>query len=294
MSEKPVTIDQDDDEDEKQQSRQPITVHHLPAQRKAKPPAEKKTAGQIVAQAKLLQNVMEQVMRPDVHYGIIPGTDKPALYKAGSEVLLTTFRVAVIPEIFDLSDNDCVKYRVLAHGVHQVTGVTLGVGVGECSTNEEKYRWRAAVCQEEYDETDDEKRRIKWKKGYQNNPPQRLLQVRTEPADLANTVLKMAKKRAQIDLTLTATGASDIFTQDIDEEGNLVPRADAPQPARQQRASSTGTGSGRKATDKQVDFMQKKLDESSKDIEDLKEKFSVDSLAEVTMDQVNAVLDWLK
>jgi hypothetical protein len=34
---------------------------------------------------------------------------------------------------------------------------------------------------------------------------------------MANTVLKMAKKRAQIDLTLTATAASDVFTQDIED-----------------------------------------------------------------------------
>ena len=36
-------------------------------------------------------------------------------------------------------------------------------------------------------------------------------------ADVYNTVLKMAKKRAHIDAMLTATAASDIFTQDLDE-----------------------------------------------------------------------------
>jgi ribosomal protein L12E/L44/L45/RPP1/RPP2 len=37
------------------------------------------------------------------------------------------------------------------------------------------------------------------------------------PADVYNTVLKMAKKRAQVDATLTATGTSDLLTQDIEE-----------------------------------------------------------------------------
>jgi len=37
------------------------------------------------------------------------------------------------------------------------------------------------------------------------------------PADQYNTVLKMAKKRAYVDATLSATAASDIFTQDIEE-----------------------------------------------------------------------------
>jgi len=34
---------------------------------------------------------------------------------------------------------------------------------------------------------------------------------------VANTILKMAKKRAQVDAVITATAASDIFTQDIED-----------------------------------------------------------------------------
>ncbi len=37
------------------------------------------------------------------------------------------------------------------------------------------------------------------------------------PADDYNTVLKMAKKRALVDAVLTATAASDIFTQDLED-----------------------------------------------------------------------------
>jgi hypothetical protein len=36
-------------------------------------------------------------------------------------------------------------------------------------------------------------------------------------ADVYNTVLKMAKKRALVDATITACAASDIFTQDMEE-----------------------------------------------------------------------------
>ncbi|WP_418719751.1 hypothetical protein [Bilophila wadsworthia] len=38
------------------------------------------------------------------------------------------------------------------------------------------------------------------------------------PADYYNTCLKMAKKRALVDAVLTCTAASDIFTQDIEDE----------------------------------------------------------------------------
>jgi hypothetical protein len=42
------------------------------------------------------------------------------------------------------------------------------------------------------------------------------------PADYYNTVLKMAKKRAHVDAILTATAASDIFTQDIEDMPEVI------------------------------------------------------------------------
>ena len=41
------------------------------------------------------------------------------------------------------------------------------------------------------------------------------------PADFYNTCLKMAKKRGLVDAVLTSTAASDIFTQDIEEDPDL-------------------------------------------------------------------------
>lgn len=173
------------------------------------------TAVDIRAQVNLVQDVMKAVMRQDVHYGIIPGCKQPSLFKAGSEVLLTTFRIAVSVEVEDLSTDDCIRYRVRTIGTHQGSGVVVGEGIGECSSNEGKYKWRRCYVKQEFDATPENRRRIKYAEAkgrvYEN------MEVRTDPADLANTVLKMAKKRAQIDLTLTATAASDIFTQDVED-----------------------------------------------------------------------------
>jgi hypothetical protein len=169
------------------------------------------TSVEIKAQVQAIQQVMEAVMKPDVHYGKIPGTQKNTLYKAGSEKILSTFRIAVDPVVEDLSTADCYRYRVVARGVLP-TGEIVGAGVGEASTDEEKYRWRGAVCQAEFNATPEDRKRVKWDRYGKETQ-----QVRTNPADLANTVLKMAKKRAQIDLTLTATGASDVFEQDLED-----------------------------------------------------------------------------
>jgi len=173
------------------------------------------TAVQIKAQVNLIQEVMKAVMEKDVHYGIIPGTPKPTLYKPGSEKILSTFRIGVDPESEDLSTADEVRYRVRAKGFDQQTGNLLGVGIGECSSNEEKYKWRRPICDEEFNEAPEDRKRVVWKRGKEKNYQQK--QIRTNPPDVANTILKMAKKRAQIDLTLTVTAASDIFDQDLED-----------------------------------------------------------------------------
>jgi hypothetical protein len=169
------------------------------------------TAVDVREHVNLIQEVMRAVMKPDTHYGVIPGCKQPSLYKAGSEVLLTTFRIAVSVHVDDLSTPDCIRYRVRTIGTHQQSGIVVGEGIGECSSDEEKYKWRKTHNKKEFDATPETRRRIKYGKSWED------MQVRTEPADVANTVLKMAKKRAQIDLTLTATAASDIFTQDVED-----------------------------------------------------------------------------
>ena len=189
------------------------------------------TAGEHRARINRLQEVMKAVMKDGTHFGVIPGTPKPTLYKAGSEVILATFRIAVDPVVEDLSTPDCARYRVLCRGI-TVSGELVGTGVGEASSDEEKYRWRKAVCDQEWDETDPDRRRAKWSKS--GNSAYQTKQVRTSPADVANTVLKMAKKRAQIDLTLTATAASDVFSQDIEDlPAELRETADDAKPAMQ-------------------------------------------------------------
>lgn len=189
------------------------------------------TAADIRAQVNLIQEVMQAVMKPDIHYGIIPGTKKPSLYKPGAEKLCATFRIADQYKVEDLSTPDCVRYRVHCTGIHQTTGIVMGEGIGECSSGEEKYAWRAAVCAEEWEDTPPNRRRVKYAKW--QGKIEKKQQVRAEPADAANTILKMAAKRAKIAMVLNVTAASDCFTQDIEDlPEHLRPRDDpaAPEP----------------------------------------------------------------
>jgi len=168
-------------------------------------------AVEIRAQVNLIQEVMSSVMKSGTHYGKIPGAgDKPTLLKPGAEKIMATFRLAPDPEITDLSANGYIRYQIKCRLISP-SGRYLGAGVGEASTDEERYKWRGVVSQAEWDATPETERRIKYKRDGQ------VKQIRTNPADLANTVLKMAKKRALVDAVLTVTAASDIFTQDIED-----------------------------------------------------------------------------
>jgi hypothetical protein len=182
------------------------------------------TATDIRANVNLIQEVMRSIMKVDTHYGVIPGTKKPSLYKPGAEVLCVTFRIGDKYEVEDLTVDGMARYRVRCVGVHQSSESVLGEGMGECSSHEEKYKWRRAICQEEFDATPENMRRLKFSK-YQNRV-EKQQQIRTESADQANTILKMACKRAKIAMTLNVTAASDIFTQDIEDLPEELRHAD--------------------------------------------------------------------
>jgi hypothetical protein len=67
-----------------------------------------------------------------------------------------------------------------------------------------------------------------------------------DAANIANTILKMAKKRALVDATLSATRASGIFTQDLEDmEIERVEREDS---ARYERAVAAASSRGEESS----------------------------------------------
>lgn len=180
----------------------------------------------VMAQVQKIQHVMKAVMKSGEHYGTIPGCgDKPTLLKAGAEKIGFTFRLVprFVVERIDYP-NGHREYNVTCELVHAQTGAFVGSGLGCCSTMEAKYRFRSEVSDRpvprEYWDTRDSS----LLGGPQYHPRkvsgQWFIAERVEhdnPADYYNTILKMAKKRAHIDAILTATAASDIFTQDLED-----------------------------------------------------------------------------
>lgn len=171
------------------------------------------TAIQVYAQVQLIQEVMKSVMKKGTHYGTIQGCGNAlVLFKPGAETLAATFKFVIDPEVEEIATEDGITFRIKCK-IYSRSGVYLGCGIGEASTKETKYLWRGATCEAEYEATPADRRQIKY---FRNGGTAQ--QVRTNVADVANTVLKMAKKRGLVDGVLTITAASDIFTQDLDED----------------------------------------------------------------------------
>ncbi len=196
---------------------------------------------EIKSQVNLIQQVMKEVMKEGEHYGIIPGCgDKPALLKPGAEKLMLTFRLSndLLVKTIDLPGFHR-EYRVKVT-LYAPNGQRLGTGVGSCSSMESKYRFRTGPVED----TGRQVPKAYWEnrgsdagkaqaiiggKGYSVKKIDGVWKIvrqgeRVEhdnPADHYNTCLKMAKKRALVDAVLTSTAASDIFTQDIDDDPEL-------------------------------------------------------------------------
>lgn len=213
---------------------------------------------QLVGQVNLIQKVMGAVMKDGEHYGIIPGCGKkPSLLQPGAQKLLVTFRLAPDYEITKNEGSNGHREYVVKCTLKTIgSGSFVGQGAGSASTMEGKWRFRVAPKKL----TDRPVPKAYWDlrqsnpqaaqdaiggKGFSTQKDENGSWMIAEgtsekvehdnPADYYNTVLKMACKRALVAATLTATAASDIFTQDVEElvenfKVSAEPSAPAPKP----------------------------------------------------------------
>jgi hypothetical protein len=193
---------------------------------------------ELTAQALKINHILEAVMTEDIHYGVIPGTVKKTLFQAGAEKICMTFRLAPRYEVDDLSEphNNFYRYRAKCLLVTIRDGLFVGSAMGEASTAEEKYQWEKAVSERHFESTDPTKRRIHFKKDGTE-----ALQVQRNCADLANTVLKIACKRAYVSAVKGATAASDILDVDLDEEAVAdLKKSEQPESKKQKATAKQG------------------------------------------------------
>lgn len=141
-------------------------------------------------------------------YGVIPGTRKRCLFKAGAEKLQRLFvfgcRTKQTHKHVDLKAN-YAEFEYEAEIFHIPSGLTVSTCQGSANSQEVKYKERTV-----YKEVT-----VKGKKTRQSE------KVETPVGDVLNTLMKMAQKRAMVGATIVATGASEYFTQDVLDEADL-------------------------------------------------------------------------
>ena len=200
-------------------------------------------------QRQLLKEYVEKQMIPGTDYGVIPGTKNQTLLKAGAEKLVELFRCTprfTLMERIENFDKNLFAYTFRVRLFQRDAEVVLAEGYGSCNSREARYRWRNAArkcpsCSKETIIKGKKEYGGGWlcfaKKGgcgakFDDEDPviegQEQGQVENENiADVANTVLKMAKKRALVDGAIALARVSDLFTQDVEEDVQVAPHGAA-------------------------------------------------------------------
>jgi hypothetical protein len=207
---------------------------------------------QVVARVEKIRAIAKDVMVEGRHFGKIPGVDKPTLLKPGAEILCMTFQLAPRFKLKEKRTGDHLETIATCTLIHVQSGAELGSADGSCSTREAKYAWRKGgrTCPEcgktgTINKSKHEPEWYCWKKKdgcgetfaldderITSQNPDRV--PNPDLPDTWNTVRKMAEKRALVAAVLIVTCASDLYTQDVEEQG----RHDEPEPEAKPAAGS--------------------------------------------------------
>lgn len=201
------------------------------------------TVAELNARVAFIHTLVTEVMVAGIDYAQPAGTgDKKILKKPGAEKLCTAFTLTPIFKTAEqLLDWDGSRhggeplfyYRIICELWHGEA--LIASSMGSCNSREKKYRYHTAerTCPTCGKQTII-KGRIEYgggwlcfyKKGgcgakFEDTDPAIIEQetgqvLNPDPADLENTILKMAENRAYVGTTLIAANVSDIFTQDLD------------------------------------------------------------------------------
>jgi hypothetical protein len=246
-------------------------------------------------QTNLIQKFFKEVMVQNQDYGVIQGTEKPTLLKPGAEKLCELYGYApTIKSIEEVRDVQAGFYsaRVTIALIHRYTNTLIAEGVGEANSMEGRYRWRWIPEWKVPNGVDASVLHFEERKG-KNGKNYKLFRVENEDVwTLWNTVLKMAKKRAMIDATLSATRSSGIFTQDVEDLQEWVSAAQPVEyPAEPKQMQVKNTENISQAQAKRLFALAKGRDKIVRDVLD---KYGFQFSTDVSRDKYTEVCDLIE
>ncbi len=194
---------------------------------------------EIAEQRELLSQYVRSQMVPNTDFGVIPGTPKPTLLKPGAEKLVDLFRCTPkfrLMRVVEDYDKGLFAYTFRVQLYQRDAAAVLAEGYGSANSREGRYRWRQSnrKCPKCSKETIIAGKAeygggwlcfkkkggcgAKWDIGAKEIEGQEAGKIDNDDvATLANTILKMAKKRALVDGAIALARVSDLFTQDVED-----------------------------------------------------------------------------
>lgn len=168
---------------------------------------------------------VDRVLKNGTDYGVIPGVDKPSLFKPGAEKLEKLFflrhkKDCVLKEVHEGGKFIRYTYRT---SVFNKNGQLVATCEGTCNSHEKKYRIQTVY---ENQATDEQKRNghLEERMGRNNTKYKVYVVEKPDFFDVENTIMKMAQKRSYVGAILEATNSSSRFTADA--EDSAPPAAD--------------------------------------------------------------------
>lgn len=163
-----------------------------------------------------MQAVVQKTLKQGHDFGEVPGTSKPTLLKPGGEKICMLF--GLNPEYEFLQTTEDYDKEFFSYNIRCTlfrNGQPVAQGVGSCNSKEKKYRFiNVDEIPESYMGASESFTDKYGRKKYKINNP--------DICSLVNTILKMAKKRAFIDAVLQVASLSEVFTQDLEDMGDLI------------------------------------------------------------------------
>lgn len=163
-----------------------------------------------------MQAVVQKTLKQGHDFGEVPGTSKPTLLKPGGEKICMLFGLNPEYEFLQITedyDKEFFSYNIRCTLFRN--GQPVAQGVGSCNSKEKKYRFiNVDEIPESYMGASESFTDKYGRKKYKINNP--------DICSLVNTILKMAKKRAFIDAVLQVASLSEVFTQDLEDMGDLI------------------------------------------------------------------------
>lgn len=155
-------------------------------------------------QRQIMRDFVQSQMIKSVDFGVIPGTDKPGLYKAGAEKLADLFNLRIRVELTDSVqdwDKPLFSYDYKAT-ILDSRGNILRECEANCNSWESKYRYRSV--HKNYATEAEKQSAVGEKNG-------KLIVPNDKIFDQINTIKKMSQKRAIVGGVLLAVNASAFF-----------------------------------------------------------------------------------